>query len=359
MLCPACHRDFDDPQARICPFDREELTNKRRIDLIPAQPTPDLNAVYDKRYIVRGSLGGGAMGQIFLAENAFTKEPVAIKVLEGKTARQAELRERFLREARTIDAIEHPNIVSLLDAGVRKDGAPYLVMEYLHGESLGTRLRRDGSIETNEALWISYQVASALTAAHTAGVIHRDVKPDNIFLVGAAGQPHTIKLVDFGLARLQGLSALTAMGVTVGTLEYMSPEQAVKDPTGPQCDMYALGVVMYRMITGALPFVGDDATVLAQHLIVDPEPLTRHVPLLDHRIEEMVLTAMRKAPLNRYPAMEDFLEDIERLLGARAGEIEPRAILVEDVYRPHSPYAVTVARALYKKIGVAFPFGDA
>jgi serine/threonine-protein kinase len=356
MLCPACHRDFDDPQARICPFDREPLTEKRRLELIPASPTPDMGAVYDKRYIVRGSLGGGGMGQIFLAENAFTKEPVAIKVLEGKTARQAELRERFLREARTIDNIEHPNIVQLLDAGARKDGAPYLVMEYLHGESLGTRLRRDQSIETNEALWISHQVASALTAAHGAGVIHRDVKPDNVFLVGAPGRPYTIKLVDFGLARLQGMSALTAMGVTVGTLEYMSPEQAVKDPTGPQSDIYALGVVMYRMLTGALPFVGDDATVLAQHLIIPPQPLTTHVPLLDARIEEIVLTAMRKAPLNRYPAMEDFLDDIERLLGLRPGEVSARDAHVRDVYKPHSPYALTVAKALYKKIGVPYPF---
>ncbi len=356
MLCPRCHRDFEDPDARICPYDREPLADCHQIDLISAEPSPDKGAVYDKRYIVRGSLGGGAMGQIFLAENAFTKEPVAIKVLEGKTARQAELRERFLREARTIDAIEHPHIVRLLDAGARKDGAPYLVMEYLYGESLGSRLRRDGQIEVGEALWISHQVASALTAAHAAGVIHRDVKPDNVFLVGEPGHPYTIKLVDFGLARLQGLSALTAVGVTVGTLEYMSPEQAVKDPTGPRTDMYALGVVMYRMITGELPFVGDDALVLAQHLIVTPRPLTELLPSLDPRIESVVLTAMRKLPLNRYPAMDDFTEDIERLLGIRGGELNSRADIETDVYQPHSPYALTVAKALYKKMGVPVPW---
>src|SRR5262245_63952085 len=138
-------------------------------------------------------------------------------------------------------------------------------MEDLFGESLGERLRSQSQIEIAEALWIARQASSALAAAHGAGVIHRDVKPDNMFLVGERKNPHALKILDFGLARLQGESGFTATGITVGTLEYMAPEQAVKDNTGPRTDVYALGVVMYRMITGKLPFEGSDAEVLAKH----------------------------------------------------------------------------------------------
>jgi eukaryotic-like serine/threonine-protein kinase len=356
MFCPLCQREFDDPDARVCPFDRTSLTNESPIASIRSQPTKALGTVYDKRYVVRGSLGEGGFGQIFLAEHAFTHQAVAIKVLNGREAKQPELRERFLREARTIDALEHPNIVDLLDAGVRRDGCPYLVMEYLHGETLGARLRRARSVPVPEALWIARQVTSALTAAHAAGAIHRDIKPDNIFLIGALDDPYTVKLVDFGLARLQGMSSLTAMGTTVGTIEYMAPEQAVKDPMGPRCDIYALGVVLYRMITGRLPFTGEDALLLAQHLIVSAPPLSRHVPDLDPRVEAVVMTALRKLPTNRYATMEDFQEDLERLLGQREDAITGGTVWEEDVYVPHSPYAKTVGTVLYKKLGLIAPW---
>jgi serine/threonine protein kinase len=356
MLCPLCHREFDDPSARVCPYDRSALKNDPPISLIDAQPSPEVGAVYDKRYIVRGTLGGGGMGQIYLAEHAFTQQPVAIKVLNSREARQTVLRERFLREARTIDALEHPNIVRLLDAGVRRDGNPYLVMEYLHGESLGARLRRERRLPLAQALWIAREVASALAAAHEAGAIHRDVKPDNVFLLGAIGAPYAVKVVDFGLARLQGMSSLTATGTTVGTIEYMAPEQTVKDPMGPRCDVYALGVVLYRMIAGKLPFNGDDALKLAQHLIVVAPRLSRFVPDVDPRVESVVATALRKLPTNRYATMEDFLEDLDRLLGARDGEVSAGTVLDDDVYLPHSPYAKTVATLLYKKLGLLPPW---
>jgi eukaryotic-like serine/threonine-protein kinase len=355
MICARCHRTFDEPDARACPFDGETLTDKTELELIGAEPTPDVGVVYSKCWIVRGQLGGGGMAQIYLAENAFTKQAVAIKVLGGGEAKHDNLRERFFREVRTIDGLRHPNIVQLLDAGARKDGAPYLVMEYLFGESLGDRLRRQPQLEVSEALWIARQVASALAAAHAAGVIHRDVKPDNIFLVGEVGHPYAVKLVDFGLSRMQGLSALTAMGVTVGTLEYMAPEQTVRDATGPRSDMYALGVVLYRMVTGSLPFRGQDAELLAQHLISPPPPPSELVPDLDPRLEAVILTALRKLPRNRYPAMEDFLEDIERLLGTRPGQLNAGTTWEPDVYAPHSPYARTIAGVFYKKLGLEAP----
>jgi eukaryotic-like serine/threonine-protein kinase len=357
MLCPRCHRRYESG-AVYCSYDGDELTDRREVELIDAQSTSESGAIYGKRYIVRGLLGGGAMGRIYLAENASSHEPVAIKVLEHREAKLDDPRERFLREARTIEALEHPNIVRLLDAGARPDGAPYLVMEYLYGESLGTRLKRDAQLVPGEALWIGHQLASALAAAHSAGVIHRDVKPDNVFLVGELGNPHELKLVDFGLARLSGSSALTAMGVTVGTLAYMAPEQAVRDATGPRTDIYALGVMMYRMISGKLPFEGSDFDTLAQHVVTPARPLCELAPGIDPRIEAIVSTAMRKLPRNRYSTASELVEDLERLLGKRSGPIGAGQLWEPDHYRPRSAYAKSVAAALYRKLGLEPPSWD-
>jgi eukaryotic-like serine/threonine-protein kinase len=357
MLCPRCHRRHESG-ATHCHYDGDQLTGRSEIELIGAKPSTENGVVYGKRYIVRGLLGGGAMGRIYLAENAFSHEPVAIKVLEHREARLDDPRERFLREARTIGALEHPNIVRLLDAGSRHDGAPYLVMEYLYGESLGARLKRVRELEPGEALWIGQRLASALAAAHSAGVIHRDIKPDNVFLIGEIGNPHDLKLVDFGLARLSGSSALTAMGVTVGTLAYMAPEQAVRDATGPRTDIYALGVMMYRMLSGKLPFEGSDFDTLAQHVIEPPRPLGELVPGLDPRIEAIVTTAMRKLPRNRYSTATELEEDLERVLGHRGGELGAGQLWEPDCYVPRSTYARNVAAALYRKLGLEPPRWD-
>jgi eukaryotic-like serine/threonine-protein kinase len=354
MLCPRCHRRYE-AGAAYCSYDGDQLTDRSEIELIDAQPSSENGAVYGKRYIVRGLLGGGSMGRIYLAENAFSHEPVAIKVLEHREAKLEDPRARFLREARTIEALEHANIVRLLDAGTRPDGAPYLVMEYLYGESLGTRLKKNGRLEPREALWTAHQVAGALAAAHSAGVIHRDVKPDNVFLVGELGNPHGLKLVDFGLARLSGASALTAMGVTVGTLAYMAPEQAVRDATGPRTDIYALGVMMYRMVSGKLPFEGSDFDTLAQHVVTPARPLPELVPGIDPRIEAIVSTAMRKLPRNRYSTASELVEDLERVLAKRPGELGAGQLWEPDHYRPRSAYAKSVAAALYRKLGLEPP----
>jgi serine/threonine-protein kinase len=355
MLCPRCHREPEERREETCRFDGAPLINASELELIEKKPTEDAGTVYGKRYIVRGLLGAGAMARVYLGEDALTKKPVAIKVLESPDARQTEAKERFFREVRVTEAIQHPGIVRLLDAGQRKDGAPYLVMEYLFGESLGERLRRQGKIDLRVALWVARHAASALAAAHAAGAIHRDIKPDNIFLVGEREQPYALKVVDFGLARLQGDSGFTATGVTVGTLEYMAPEQAVKDNTGPRTDMYALGVVLYRMITGKLPFEGTDAEVLAKHLILPPEPPSKYVPHIRPGLEALILTTLRKLPRNRYPSMEDLLDDLKRLTGELDGELAAGTLYEEDVYVPQSLYAQTVASILYKKLGFEAP----
>jgi serine/threonine protein kinase len=350
MLCPRCHREFEDVTEGLCPFDGEPLTNVAEIELVSSRPTPERGAVYGKRYMVRGLLGQGGMAHVYLAEDVFSQRLAAIKVLSNPDARAKNAKQRFFREMRTTQALAHPNIVRSLDAGQRRDGSPYLIMEYLYGESLGERLRRERRVELGEALWIARQAASALSMAHGAGVIHRDVKPDNVFLVGELGKPYAVKILDFGFARLQGQSGFTAMGVTVGTLEYMAPEQTVKDNTGPRTDMYALGVILYRMITGSLPFTGSEPEVLAQQLIAPPLRPSALLPQLDPRVERLILTTLRKLPRNRYPSMEDLLVDIDRVLDDASSDVGV-PLWEDDIYVPQAPYARNVAAFLYKKLG--------
>lgn len=358
MICPRCHRKYPSDGPSACPSDGEALVSTSEIELAHAAPTAEAGSTYAGRYVVRGLLGEGAWAKVYLAEDARSGRAVAIKVLESPDARVPDAKQRFFREVRATEGVSHPNIVRMLDAGQRADGAPFLVMEYLYGETLGDRLRREQRLDVVSALWVARAVASALSATHAAGVIHRDVKPDNVFLVGELGNPFTLKLVDFGFARLQGQSAFTALGVTVGTLEYMAPEQAVRDNTGPCTDIYALGVLLYRIMTGQLPFTGSDSEVLAQHLVIPPTAPSAILPELDARVEAMILTAMRKLPRNRYPSMEDFREDIDCVLEGRSADLAAGVIWETDVYRPQTAYARTVAASLYKKLGVAQPNWD-
>lgn len=318
--------------------------------LLEYEPAPQ--AVYGKRYLVRGKLGAGAMASVYLAEDMLTKEPVAVKVLDNAKARQAA--DRLLKEIRLTERLQHPSVVRIYDAGQRPDRTPYLVMEYLFGESLGDRLRRQPRLARDEALTIAWQLASALDAAHAAGVVHRDVKPDNLFLVGEKGNPYGVKLLDFGLARAVGETGMTAQGVAVGTLYYMAPEQTVSDRTGPRTDIYGLGVVLYRMLVGDLPFDGEHAKLLAQHLLVPPVPPSQRAPGLDERVDSVVLTALRKLPRNRFPTMVDFKDALATLLGHGSAPLFSE-IWEEDVYVPYHPYSRHISAILYQKLGMTPP----
>ncbi len=192
------------------------------------------------------------------------------------------------------------------------------------------------------------RAASALAAAHRAGIIHRDVKPDNLFLVGERGAPYTLKVVDFGMAKLSEASSLSVAGMALGTLQYIAPEQALADPVDGRTDVYGLGVVLYRMLTGKMPFeANDDATLVAHHLFT-PAPLPSLVkPGIDPRLEAVILTAMRKRPENRYPSMTAVEEDLERILGQRDGAVVPAPIRHEpDHYEAVNPSARSAADVL-------------
>ncbi|MFO0758819.1 MAG: serine/threonine-protein kinase [Byssovorax sp.] len=351
MLCPRCHRAFDDPSLRFCTDDGAVLYEPKA-SLIPAKSTKELGAIVDGRYAIEGLLGQGGMARVYLAKDVASGERVALKILGSEHRANRETRERFLREVEVAAEIGHPNIIKVLDAGERQDGSPFLVLELLTGESLGELLRRERVIDPRLSLpWIR-QIASAVAAAHAAGVIHRDIKPDNVFLVGEPPGPRLVKVMDFGLAKLRE-APKTIAGLTLGTVPYMAPEQAVADALDGRTDVYALGVLMYRMLVGRLPFaMQDDAILVAHHLFVDPPRPTAIHPGLDPRIEGVILTAMRKRPVNRHPSMNDLLEDIERLLGLRPGDPLVVPLAVEpDVYEPQNRISQTAARHLARMIG--------
>jgi serine/threonine-protein kinase len=220
-------------------------------------------------------------------------------------------------------------------------------MQYLDGETLGDVLRRGERVDMAMALRIARETAAGLDAAHAEGIVHRDVKPDNIFLVGSPGTVRMVKVLDFGHARLSGARSLTAHGMIIGTPEYLAPEQCVNDPTDRRTDVYALGVVLYRLIAGSLPFNGSTSSLLASHLVLSPPSFAALDLEVPQAVERLVMGMLRKLPRNRYPSMHDLVEDLDALL---AGEdIAGPSSLWDDVYVPQSPFAESIAKVLWKK----------
>ncbi len=360
MLCPRCHRRYADDH-RFCPHDGEKLVQALDIRRIRAQPTEHVGAVVAGRYRVRGLIGSGAMAQVFLAEDTKSGAPVALKLLEPRLRREPKVRARFLLEAKAAATVVHPNLVEVLDIGLH-EGSPYLVMEFLFGESLSSLLLREKRISPGVGIPFLLQAAAGLGAAHRAGIVHRDVKPANVFLVGEKGDAWVAKVVDFGFAKLYEHSGLTQAGVTVGTLEYMAPEQTVSDPPDARTDIYGFGVLMYRMFTGTLPFsiarssapalspAVNEAVVLAHQLITQPPPPSLGTSLSGRALEAVIMKCLRKRPENRYASMEALSEDLGRL--GRSGALLADAPVAEpDVYAVKTVYGEHAARFLYKQLG--------
>jgi len=340
QTCARCKRELPDDY-RVCPFDAHPLGAAE--DVEPAAP------LFAKRYEILRMLGEGGTARVYKALDVRSGRNVALKVIEGPAAKTATWAERLLREVELLKSIRHPNVVEVLDGGRRDDGTPYLVMEYLEGETLGQLMKRAPMLPIDTALLIAAEIASGLAASHARGVIHRDVKPDNIFLIEDGARVRRAKVFDYGFARLQGGEGLTAKGFIVGTPEYMAPEQTLHDPTGHRTDIYGLGVVMYRMITGVLPFEGDAPSQLAQHLFVAPRAPSLLRVGVTKGVDAIVMTAMRKLPRNRYPSMQDFFEDVERAMGKRDGQ--PQTMLEwEDVYEPQTPFARAIADKLKTRV---------
>ncbi|MEJ7597021.1 MAG: serine/threonine-protein kinase [Kofleriaceae bacterium] len=269
-----------------------------------ASSDPDFPGRAIAGYVLDGEIGRGGMGIVYAATHPLIGKRVAIKILSRELGSDRVALERFLLEARSVNAIGHPNIVDTFDFGILHDGRQYLVMDLLIGETLRTRLRR-GRLMIEEASIILDEVASALAAAHSKGIIHRDLKPDNVFVVVVPGRAPEIKLLDFGLVKLTTTSSdgveRTRSGAIVGTPNYMSPEQArAKGRLDHRTDIYALGVLAFEMISGELPYIRDNAldTLIAhvQDEIPTLHEMIDHVPI---ELAQLVEAMMAKAPDDR------------------------------------------------------------
>jgi eukaryotic-like serine/threonine-protein kinase len=268
-------------------------------------------------FVIREEIAAGSFGAVFRAEHAESGAPAAVKIMHAELAASAEAVARFTLEIAAMQRVGHPGVLAVIDSGRLPDGRLYLVTELLAGESLEARLAARGRLDPGEILEILEPVCAALAAAHARGIVHRDVKASNIFLAEqGSGAERRVVLLDFGVAKLlDGGSALTTTGDLVGTLACMSPEQILNRPVDPRTDVYALGVLAFRMLTGSPPFVAKHPIALQQmHLFTAPRRPSAIAPV-DPALDAPVLHALAKAPEGRPEGVEAFLSELRGAAG--------------------------------------------
>ena len=331
-VCPRCHTRFPTGE-RFCLHDSAMLVEEQDLARLG---TSVGNYRLDK------ILGRGGMGTVYAGEHVYIKKPVAVKVLHPQFAKYPDAVNRFLREARAASSINHPNIVDVTDFGVLGDGLVYFVMEYLEGKSLEDVIESDGAIELHRALNVINQMSYALEAAHELGVIHRDLKPDNIMLLQKPGRRDIVRMVttgaggwvterersydfvkilDFGIAKILAPDELgtdTLQGAVFGTPEYMSPEAARGDDVDLRTDIYSLGVILFDMMCGRPPFEAEAGSeVLHKHInapVPSPREFAPHREITEGA-ERVVMRAMAKDPAKRYQTMGEFRNDLPQAYG--------------------------------------------
>jgi eukaryotic-like serine/threonine-protein kinase len=313
-ICPACARRFPDNVLR-CPEDESELSD---FDPGVSPPTDDLvgRRMFGD-YIIDRRLGEGGMGTVYLARHSSIDQCIAIKVLHGHAAESSELLQRFNREARVIAKLTHPNIIRVFIFGHTDDGLVYLAMEYVQGGSVRDLLEARGRLSERHALYILKQVLGAVAEAHDYGIIHRDLKPDNILLTEYRGNAEFVKVVDFGIAKVSEPDGepevkLTQAGVVYGTPEYLSPEQAQGKPLDGRSDLYSLGIILWELVTGDVPFLGNTAmSVLVKH-VYDPvgDPRAKNPNLSDEMVA-ILQRALAKNPKDRFQSAAEFLDALK------------------------------------------------
>ncbi len=276
-------------------------------------------------YVITRKLGEGGMGAVYLARQEAIDQDIAIKVLHGRAAESREIIERFNREARVISMLTHPNIIRVFIFGRTPDNLMYMAMEYVKGREMREEMRK-GLIDELVAIKVMKQTCSALQEAHDLDIVHRDLKPDNILLTEFRGESHFVKVLDFGIAKITNQEGqekqLTQAGIVYGTPEYLSPEQAQAKELDHRTDIYSLGVMLYELMTGRVPYQSSSAVeVLTMHVFNDPKPPSEVAPQrVAPTMENIILKAMAKHPENRFQnAMEMF----------RALEMREREILSE------------------------------
>jgi serine/threonine-protein kinase len=262
------------------------------------------------RYEVEELVGHGGMSSVYKARDALLERHVALKILHEQYSTDDDFVERFKREARSVAQLQHPNIVTVIDRG-EEDGRQFIVFEYIEGENLKEHVVRNGRLDVREALEIAVEVARGLAFAHEQGLVHRDVKPQNILLNGDG----RAKVTDFGIARTVDVDGMTQTGTVLGTSNYIAPEQASGKRVDAHSDVYALGAVLYELLAGEVPFPGESFVVVAMKHMHEPAPslldVRRDIPL---RVAGAVDRALEKDPEQRFPTMDAFAAELEACL---------------------------------------------
>ncbi|HZH04116.1 MAG TPA: serine/threonine-protein kinase [Myxococcaceae bacterium] len=279
-------------------------------------------------YAVLGVIAAGGCGAVYRAEHRMLKRKVAVKVMHLELAGSSEMIQRFVREARAVNLIHHPHIVDIFDFGMMPDGRPFYVMELLEGTSLSQHIERHGRLSPQDALQILEPVCQALQAAHDAGVVHRDLKGGNIS-VGSGPQGLKVKLLDFGIAKLlhpePDEPGLTTHAHRLGTPSTMAPEQFRGDPVDPRTDVYALGVILYQLLTGQLPFQATTSEEMERSHLHAPAPPPSRVAPISPAMDAIVLRCLEKRPERRFPSATTFLEALREAVAGNAAAQAGRA----------------------------------
>ncbi len=263
------------------------------------------------RYELEELVGSGGMSSVFRAHDALLERKVALKILHEQYTSDEDYVERFRREARAVAGLSHPNIVTVIDRG-EQDGRQFIVFEYIDGESLKQLVDRTGPLQVDQAVGLTLQIARALAFAHQQGLVHRDVKPQNVLL----NDDGRAKVTDFGIARsLDVQQGMTQSGTVMGTSDYIAPEQARGERVDEQTDVYSLGVVLYELLTGEVPFPGENFVAVAMRHINEPPPSARERrPDVSPRLDAAIKRAMAKEPGDRFGSMGDFVGELEAAL---------------------------------------------
>lgn len=314
-VCPSCGSSYDDTEG-YCAHDGTLLVPVNRVG------TSDSDLVGQRifgDYILRRKLGEGGMGAVYLAENVAINQRIAVKVLHPESAASDETVQRFNREADAIARLSHPNTIRVFIFGKTPDPLIYLAMEFVDGTSLREELHERGPFDELRTINILRQTLHALHEAHELGIVHRDMKPDNIMLTRFRGVDDFVKVLDFGIAKVkeqdgQDQRKLTQAGIVYGTPEYLSPEQARGKEIDHRADLYAIGIILYEMLTGSVPFTGQTSlAILSGHVYQEPPaPNSIAKTPIAEAMQQVMAKAIAKDPKDRYQSAMDFLEALEK-----------------------------------------------
>lgn len=330
LHCPTCGRHYS-PDFAICPEDQTPLQADSTVaGAAPVDPL--VGHTLDEKYRLEARLGIGGMGTVYRARHLLIDRPVAVKVLNPRFVEDEAARTRFRREAKACGRLQHVNAVTVTDFGTSQDGYVYLVMELLEGRTLRDVLAKEAPLDAARSVALMLQISAAVAAAHEAGIIHRDLKPANIFVVQRAEVPAVVKVLDFGIAKLAADSldedepkTLTQVGAMIGTPRYMAPEQCDGAELTPAADVYSLGVILYEMLTGTVPFSGSTPLAIAmKHTGEVPRSPREFVSTIPLALEQVVLHTLEKRPQDRPGNAAEF--QVELLSTAQRLGLENAAV---------------------------------